>query len=492
MEVILFKLKEVLQAVLPIVALVFILHFTIVPLESYLLIRFVIGSILIIAGLTIFLLGIELGVSPIGHAMGKMIARSNQILVVVIAGLALGFIISIAEPDLHILAGQVDSITAGVISKTTLLVVVSIGVAAVLTLGLVRVVSQFPLHKLFTIVYVFILILGFFSSSEFLAIAFDSSGATTGALSTPFILALGVGVSGMKKDSKAAEEDSFGLVGFASAGAIIAVLLMGLLFPVQEMKSAQINQPQASCSIWKPFFQQVPLVAAEVIAALAPLLCLLLLFHKRSFKMTRHAMRHVLFGLLFTFFGLVLFMIGVNAGFMDIGSEVGYQVASLSNRAILILIGFVMGLVTVIAEPAVYVLTHQIEEVTSGYVKRSIVLLTLSIGVGASIALSMIRILVPGIKLWHYLFPAYVVSMILSWIVPELFVGIAYDAGGVASGPMTASFILAFSNGAAEAVEGASVLVDGFGLIAMVAMAPVLFLQILGFIFKLKSKKGWD
>ncbi len=201
-------------------------------------------------------------------------------------------------------------------------------------------------------------------------------------------------------------------------------------------------------------------------------------------------MRKILFGLLFTFIGLVLFLVGVNAGFMDVGAAVGYSIASLDNKLYVVLVGFILGVVTILAEPAVYVLTHQIEDVTSGYVKRKVVMFTLAIGVGIAVALSMIRILIPELQLWQYLLPGYIISIAMSYFVPKLFVGIAFDSGGVASGPMTATFILAYAQGAAEAIEGANVLVDGFGMIAMVAMTPLIALQILGFIFKLKSKKG--
>ncbi|GIN73667.1 hypothetical protein J14TS2_41420 [Bacillus sp. J14TS2] len=195
-------------------------------------------------------------------------------------------------------------------------------------------------------------------------------------------------------------------------------------------------------------------------------------------------------GLLFTFIGLVLFLVGVNAGFMDVGSAIGYNIASLDNKAYVMIVAFVLGVVTILAEPAVHVLTHQIEDVTSGYVKKSVVLVTLSLGVGMAVFLSILRVLIQDLQLWHYLLPGYIIAIVMTYFVPKLFVGIAFDSGGVASGPMTATFILAFVQGAAEAVEGANVLIDGFGMIAMVAMTPLIALQILGLVFKLKSKKG--
>lgn len=215
-----------------------------------------------------------------------------------------------------------------------------------------------------------------------------------------------------------------------------------------------------------------------------------LVFQKISFKLTKKAFRKVLIGLGYTFAGLILFLIGVNAGFMDVGTVVGYNIASLENKFFVIIVGFILGFVTILVEPAVYVLTHQIEDVTSGYIKRKAVLFALSIGVGFAVALSILQIIIPGIQLWHYLLPGYLISITMTYFVPKLFVGIAFDSGGVASGPMTVTFILAFTQGAANAIEGASVLMDGFGVIAMVALTPLIALQILGFIFKIKSKKG--
>jgi hypothetical protein len=234
----------------------------------------------------------------------------------------------------------------------------------------------------------------------------------------------------------------------------------------------------------------LPKIIYEVFLALLPLLVIFLVSQKISFKLDKKGFRKILKGFVYSFVGLVSFLVGVNAGFMDVGTAVGYSLASLDNKFYLIFVGFILGLVTILAEPAVHVLTHQIEDVTSGSVKRSAVLGALSIGVGFSVALSMIRILIPGIQLWHYLLPGYIISIVMTYFAPKLFVGIAFDSGGVASGPMTATFILALAQGAAEQIEGANVLVDGFGVIAMVALTPLITLQILGLIFKMKSKKG--
>jgi hypothetical protein len=488
LNVIYSKLKEVLMSVLPIVTIVIILNLTLVPMEEGVMARFLLGSVLIIIGLTIFLFGVELGITPIGVNLGTTLAKSGKLWFLIITGLILGFFISIAEPDLHILADQVDMVTGGLLSKLLILLVVSIGVAVMLTLGLVRIVQNFPLHIMLTIVYGIILALAVLMSPEFLAISFDSSGATTGALTVPFILGLALGVSKMKKDSKSSENDSFGLVGLASTGAILGIMVMSLIFRVGEI-SGEVDVEVVGSSIVGVFLTKLPIIAKEIAIALLPILIIYIFFQITSFKMSRSNVRKVLFGILFTFLGLVLFLLGVNGGFMGVGRVVGYELASLDHMGYIIGVAFILGMVTILAEPAVYVLTHQIEDVTSGYVRRNIVMATLSIGVALAVSLSIIRIIVPQVQLWHYLLPGYLISIILAHFAPELFVGIAFDSGGVASGPMTATFILAFAQGAAQAIPHADVMVDGFGLIALVATTPIVALLILGIIFKVKSKK---
>ena len=484
------KFREVLMAVLPITIIVAILNYSLTPLGTHLFLRFLAGAVSIVVGLSIFLLGVDIGITPIGNHMGSSIAKTNKLWIVVIAGLILGFAISVAEPDLHILAQQVESITSGNIEKITIVIVVSAGIAIMLSLGFVRIVFNMALNRILTVLYLLVFLLAYFTPGEFLAISFDASGATTGAVTVPFILALAVGVSALKKDSKASEIDSFGMVAIVSAGAIIAVMIMGIVSKTERLTGSLPVTDSSSLSIMAPFAEGLPVVAEEVILALFPVVIIFAIFQKVSFKLSQRAVRRILTGLVFSFAGLVLFLTGVNGGFMEVGSIIGRKLAMFDSSFYLVSVGFILGLVTVLAEPAVYVLTHQIEEVTSGYVRRSLVMGTLSLGVGAAVALAMINILSPGISLWHFLLPGYIISIAMSYYVPRLFVGIAFDSGGVASGPMTATFVLAFAQGAADAVENASVLADGFGVIAMVALTPINAHQLLGAVFKMKSKKG--
>lgn len=453
------------------------------------MLRFLLGALLIVVGLTIFLFGVDLSIAPIGNLMGTHITKSNKVWIVIVSGLLLGFFISVAEPDLHIIAGQVAIVSDNIITKFEIILYVSVGIALLLTLGFLRIIYNKSLSILLTILYGLILIVSLFTTEEFLAISFDASGATTGAMTVPFILALALGISSLKK-GRASEDDSFGLVGIASTGAILAVMLMSVVKGTKEISGSLDGQLSNSTAIILPFLQKLPTMLYEVALALLPIVILFIVFQIITFKLKKRPLKRIIKGLVYTLIGLVLFLTGVNAGFMEVGTLVGYTIASLDNKAILVGIGGLLGLVVILAEPAVYVLTKQIEDVTSGYLKRRVVLVALSLGVSLAVGLSMLRIIVPEIKLWHYLLPGYLLAIVLSYLVPKLFVGMSFDSGGVSSGPMTATFILAFAQGAAASTEGADVLVDGFGLIAMVAMMPIIALEILGLIFKLKTVKG--
>lgn len=482
------KFKEVTLSVLPITLIVLILNFTIAPIEVDLVWRFIIGAIFIIVGLGIFLFGADLGIQPIGSLMGSALTKSKKIWIIVVFGFILGFFITIAEPDLQILAAQVSGVTSGAISKLNLLIVVSIGVGVLLVLGLMRIVLNIALSKILTILYGGIFLLSIFTSSGFLAISFDAAGATTGSMTVPFILALGLGVSSVK-GGKESEEDSFGLVAIASTGPIISVLITSIFSKVEVSTGSLSYEGLGEKGILLPYLHEIPKIFLEVAVALLPLLIIFCIFQVLFFKLTKKRFVKILKGVGYTFIGLVLFLTGVNAGFMEAGSAIGNAVASLDNNWILVPIGFLLGFTVIFAEPAVHVLNEQVEDVTSGFIKKKVILYALSIGVAVAVALSMIRIMVPWINLWYYLLPGYFIAIIMSYRVQKIFVGIAFDSGGVASGPMTATFILAFAQGAAEAIEGANVLIDAFGIIAMVALTPLIAIQILGLIYKRKAMK---
>ena len=485
-DILLKQCKDVMLSVLPITILVLVLHFSIIPIESEMLIRFMIGALLVIIGLGLFLFGANIGISTIGSLMGETIAKSNKATITAILGFILGFLITIAEPDLQILAKQVNIASGGIVPSSLILIVVSIGVGIMVGIGLLRILYGKALNKLFTITYFIIFILGLNVSEEFLAISVDASGATTGAMTTPFILALGYGASKLK-GGKTSDEDSFGMVGIASAGPILAIMIMSIIMKLANIQG-EVEAFTINTGIISPYLRIFPNILKESVVTLLPLLILFLIFNKLRFKLSRRHTRTILKGLFYTFIGLTLFLVGVNAGFMEVGRVMGEGIA-LYNPMLLPIIGFLLGMVVVLAEPAVYVLTTQVEEVTAGHIKRKTILAALSIGIAFAVSMSMLRIMIPSLKLWHFLLPGFGIAAFLSYKVPPIFVGIAYDSGGVASGPMTATFVLAFAQGAATAIPTANVLVDGFGVIAMVAMTPLLAIQILGLIYNLKAKK---
>jgi len=484
------KLREVFISILPIFTIVLLLNFTFVPIDTLLIWHFLTGSFFVLFGLTFFLIGVDLGITPLGSILSFMIAKKNKLWIVIVSAFILGIVISIAEPSLMILGNQVDRVTGGAIPSMLLILVVSLGIGLFMIFGFLRLVYNLPLQYILLGSYVVIFLLGLTTSSEFLAIAFDSSGSTTGVLAVPFILSLSLGIASIKKDSRASEKDSFGLVAIVSAGAIISVMILNLFVDIQGFTDVFIDQSVSSASTFTIFLNMLPSSVRESLMAFLPLIAILILISKSS-ELSKEERRRIYFGFIYSLIGLSLFLLGVNAGFMQIGGVIGGYLVTLEHRFIFVLISFILGVVTILAEPAVYVLTHQIEEVTTGYVKKVTVLVALSIGVGLAVSLSALRVFVSEIQLWHYLLPGYSLALLLTFVTPKLFVGIAFDAGGVATGPMTATFVLAFINGAANNEPSASILVDGFGMIAMVALMPIITLQLLGVLFKIKTiKKG--
>lgn len=481
------KLKDIVLAVLPITIIVLILNFTIAPIGTELIWRFIIGAIFIIFGLGIFLFGADLAIQPIGQNMGSSITKKKNLPLLIISGIVLGFLINIAEPDLLILARQVSEVTSGVISQSNLVITVSIGIGIMVAIGLMRIVFKISLSKLLTVIYGIIFLLLILAPNSFMGIAFDSGGATTGSMTVPFILSLGLGVASTQGGKKS-EEDSFGLVGIASTGPMLAVLTMSIFSKIDTL-TGTLSSVENNMGIFFPFIHEMPTIIKEVIIALIPIIILFLIFQVTLIKLPKKQLNKILKGLVYTFIGFVLFLTGVNAGFMEAGTAIGHAVASYGSNWIVIMTGFILGFTVIFAEPAVYILNEQIEDVTSGHIKKRIILYTLSIGVAIAVSLSMIRILVSGMQLWHLIVPGYLIAVILSHFTPKIFVGIAFDSGGVASGPMTATFILAFAQGVAEATPGADVLMDAFGVIALVALTPIIAIQLLGLLYDKKASK---
>lgn len=478
------KLKEALAAVLPIIGIVLVLCFTIAPIPSSILLLFIFGAVLLIIGMMFFTLGAELAMSPMGERVGTKMASTRKLPIVLLLCFILGFIITISEPDLQVLAEQVPSIP-----NMTLILSVACGVGIFLVVAMLRMLFSKALSPLLIIFYIFVFILAMYVPKNFLAVAFDSGGVTTGPMTVPFIMALGVGFAAVRSD-KHAEDDSFGLVSLCSIGPILAVLILGLLYHPQETGYTPEHLPELENSVemWNYFASGFPEYIKEIAVSLLPIVLFFGFFQTAALKLKRKTLLKIAIGIAYTYIGLVLFLTGVNVGFMPAGNYLGQIIAGLPFRWIIIPIGMLIGFFIVKAEPAVYVLMEQVEEITSGSISGKSMGLSLSLGVAVSVGFAMIRVLT-GASIFWFIVPGYIFALLLSFFVPKIFTAIAFDSGGVASGPMTATFLLPFAMGACQTVGG-NIVQDAFGIVAMVAMTPLIAIQILGAVYKLMATKS--
>ena len=455
------KLTETLQAVLPILAIVLLLCFSIAPIPPSILMTFLIGAFLLIIGMILFNVGVELSMTPIGEKVGSVITRSKSVLVVILISFIMGFIITISEPDLQVLAQQVPSIP-----NLTLILAVALGVAAFLVIAILRMLLGIPLSYLLLGFYAIVFVLAFFVPGDFLAIAFDAGGVTTGPMTVPFIMSFGIGISAIRSD-RHAEEDSFGLVALCSIGPILAVLLLGMIYHPASTEAVSKSIPiiDNTVDLWHLFFIEFPVYIEEIAISLLPIVIFYGIFQLISRDANKRSVIKTIIGLIYTYIGLVIFLTGVNVGFMPAGNYLGQTIAGLSYSWIIVPIGMIIGYFIVLAEPAVFVLTRQVEEMTSGAISAKAMGTSLSVGVSLSVGLAMIRVLT-GISILWFLVPGYFIALGLTFFVPKLFTAIAFDSGGVASGPMTATFLLPFAMGACEALGG-NIITDAFGIVAM-------------------------
>lgn len=477
------KTKESLTSVLPISFIVLVLNFTITPMPFGVRGLFLVGAALLITGMGLFTLGADTAMMPMGELIGSQLIRSRKLGLLVISCLIMGTMITIAEPDLQVLAEQVPSVP-----NMVLILWVAVGVGTFLVVALFRILFQWRLSYILIGLYVAVFILGTFTSENYLAVAFDSGGVTTGPITVPFILALGIGLSSVR-GGKSSHDDSFGLVALCSVGPIMTVMIMGMFFKAssgEQAGSGEISEITGIGEIFHLFGQGLPFYAKEVALALSPIILFFILFQIFSLKLPKTQMIKLIVGIVYTYAGLVLFLTGVNVGFLPAGLFIGGYIGGLSYNWILIPLGMLMGFFIVAAEPAVHVLNDEVEVLTGGAISKNAMLWSLSIGVAISIGLAMIRVLT-GISIWYVLVPGYALALALTFFVPKIFTAIAFDSGGVASGPMTATFLLPFTMGACTAVGG-NMLTDAFGVVAMVAMTPLITIQVMGLIYNFKIK----
>ena len=478
------KLEEAFKAVLPVVGIVLLLCFSVAPVPPGIVMEFLVGAVFLIVGMMFFTLGAELSMTPMGEQVGRSMTRSRKLWVMVVLGFILGFVITISEPDLQVLAGQVPAIPSQV-----LILSVACGVGVFLVVALVRMLFGIALAPMLIFLYLLALGLAFLIPEDFLAVAFDSGGVTTGPMTVPFIMAMGVGISSIRND-KHASDDSFGLVALCSVGPILAVLLLGIIFRPENSNYAVAQHIEADNSVVlrQMFTSSIPHYMKEIAISMFPILIFFAVFQVISLKMDRRSLGRILVGLVYTYVGLVVFLTGANIGFMPAGSFLGQTLAGLKEKWIIVPVGMLIGYFIVLAEPAVYVLMKQVEELTDGAVSGTAMKLSLSVGVAVSIGLAMTRVMT-GISIFWYLIPGYGLALILTFLVPRIFTAIAFDSGGVASGPMTAAFLLPFAMGACQAVGG-NLVRDAFGVVAMVAMTPLITIQALGLLYQFQTKRA--
>ena len=474
------KISESLTSVLPVTVIVLLLSFTLAPMPTGTLMLFLLGAAMLIVGMGFFSLGADMAMMPIGEQMGGKLGGGWRLASVAQICFLIGAVVTIAEPDLQVLAKQVPSVPDAVIILS-----VAAGVGLFLVVSMLRTRFGLPLAPTLVGLYALVFGLSIFVPNEFLAVAFDAGGVTTGPITVPFLMALGSGMAGVQgKDG-----DNFGMVALCSVGPILMVMLLGVCYQSTEIAYTPFAIPfvRDSQEVGQQFLQGLPAYMKEVALGLLPILVFFAVFQLASIRLKRRSVIKILVGAGYTYIGLVLFLTGANVGFMPAGSFLGRTLAGLPEYWLLVPIGMVVGWFIVAAEPAVHVLNRQVEDVTSGAIPQRAIGLAMSVGVSVSIGLAMLRVCL-GIPIYFLVVPGYGLALLLTRFVPNMFTAIAFDSGGVASGPMTATFLLPLTMGACEAL-GRDILTDAFGVVAMVAMTPLITIQLLGLLYQHKLRR---
>ncbi len=476
------KFKEAAMSVIPIVVIVLALTLTVVPVSPDLLLSFLLGAVLLTIGMGLFSVGSEVSMTQIGTQIGSHLTKTKNLRLILIVSLLLGIAITVAEPDLQVLAANVPNI-----NTLVLILTVAIGVGLFLMVSMLRILFRIPLRWLLMALYAVVFLLAFFTDPDYLSVAFDSGGVTTGPMTVPFILALGVGVASIRSDENA-QMDSFGLVALCSIGPILAVLILSFIYKdaPDTAVSSIMHTHETTVGLGKHYISSLPTYVFEVVIALLPIVIFFLIFHFISLKLRKYPFLRIILGLLVTCIGLILFLLSVNVGFSSLGYILGQKLAEPHLRFLLIPISMIMGWFIINAEPAVTVLNKQVEELSAGAISEKAMNYSLAIAISLANGLALLRV-VTGMSIMWILVPGYAVALILAFFVPQTFTAIAFDSGGVASGPLTATFMLPFAMGASATIGG-NIMTDAFGLVALVALMPLLSVQIMGLIYVIKTR----
>lgn len=479
------KIMEAFSSVLPITAIVLIVSVVLVPMPTGTVLMFLVGAALLIIGMGFFSLGADMAMMPMGEGIGIQLTKTPNLVLILMISFFMGLIITIAEPDLQVLAKQVPSIRP----EMLLILTVAVGVGLFLVVAIARTLFKIQLGILLVIFYIITFAVAYIAPKNFIPVAFDSGGVTTGPITVPFILSMGVGVASIRSD-RHSQDDSFGLVSLCSVGPILAVLLLGIFFNPSgaDVETHTVPMVETSRDVVEDFIRELPHYFEDVLVALGALVGFFVIFQIISRRYKRHQVVRIAVGFIYTLIGLVVFLTGVNVGFIPVGHLLGNDLAGSPLKWILVPLSMIIGYFIVAAEPAVHVLNKQVEEISAGAITQKVMKRGLSIGMALALAVTMTRILL-GIPIMWILIPGYALALILTFFVPKIFTGIAFDSGGVCSGPMTSTFLLPLAMGTCEGA-GRNLMIDAFGIVAMVAMAPLIVIQIMGLIYGRQMKSS--
>ena len=475
------KIVESLKSVLPIALIVLALSITIVPISTGDMFLFLVGVVCLVIGMSLFTSGAEMSMQQLGSKIGSTVGGSKKIWLIAFISFIIGILVTISEPDLVILAEQVNGM-----DNWVLILTVSVGVGIFLAIAVMRIVFNWNLTAIMIGFYAVAFVLGFFVDKSFLSLGFDSGGVTTGPMTVPFIMSIGAGVS-ISKASGNDRNDSFGITGLCSIGPIISVLVLGIVMKVEGTYVPTVNDPVADTREGVVrFIHGFGEHLIDVLIALAPIIVFALLFQLVTHAFNKAQIIRMGVGIVYVLLGLAVFLTGANVGFLPTGTTIGQSLASIGGGWLLVPISMLLGYFIVKAEPSVYVLNKLVETMSAGAISGKTTGLGLSIGVSAALGLAALRI-ITGIHILWFLIPGYIIALTLSFFVPKIFVGISFDSGGVASGTMMSAFVLPLCMGACNTLGG-DVMTDAFGCVAFVAMAPIIAIQVCGFVYKVKSE----
>ncbi len=490
-------LKEVLLSSLPLAIIIIIVCVFIAPMENptnY--IKLFMGYASVVLGQSFFLVGLDSSILPIGKLVGSSLVKFNKTIFIILFGILFGILATVAEPALAVLARQTHMIMNGV-NETAFVWLLSTGVGIFVGFALYRVIRDMNIRIVFAILYILVFLTVIFVPKEFVALAFDGSGATTGDISVPFILALGIGISATMSKHKT-NDDIFGIIGIASVGPILAVFIYGIILNIingGEIPPAALYDPGAAESFAEITISNITGVAL----ALFPIVIVFLPFQLFLVKLPKKQFIKMMLGVIPVYIGLLIFLSGIDYGFAFAGEYIGEVFLNAARPSwfkwLLLPLGFVLGAAITLSEPAVTVLGEQLEEITNGHIKKLAIRITLAIGIGFASLLSMVKILTQINILW-FLVPLYALALIMMMHTSPLFVGLAFDSGGVTGGALTSAFLTPLTLGAAQAValtggiKAQSVLTNGFGIIAFISVTPLITVQALGIIYDRKVKQS--